>query len=173
MLVRTNKLAMGNREKIEKGLVECWLAHDQSVAIEDQRDEKEYRHDIVYLAACLLNTYLDTDNKVDWRGTWADRLLDAELVSGSSSVWRATGLMACGKLSDGYMHLTPFHGDFVCSTELNSLQSYELSFAAEGPWDRAGTSVVVPYTKDEIIRHELLRDAMKPGFHWPTVYRSS
>jgi hypothetical protein len=165
------KIAMSKRKNIEKDLVERWLAYDQSVVMKNKEAMNTYRHDICLLLAYLLNTYLDADDNVDWCGTWADHLLDAEIDSGSSGARRASGLMDCGKLSDGYMHLTPFYGSFVCSTDLNTLQSYELCFAAAGPWDRSGTPLVVPYTEDKKVRHEL-RDRLKPGDNWATVYRS-
>ena len=162
---------MSKRENIEKELVERWLAYDQSVAMKDKEAASEYRHDVCLYLACLLNTYLDADHNVEWCGTWADRLLDAEIDSGSSGVRRASGLMVCSKLGVGYMHLTPFCGSFVFSTDLHTLESYELCFAAAGPWDRAGTPLVVPFTEDKKVRQDL-RDRLRPGDNWATVYRN-
>jgi hypothetical protein len=160
---------MSKREKLEKSIAECWLAYDQSVALKDMQAAHEYRLDICLCLACLLNTCLDADATLDWRGIWADRLLDAELDTESSCLRRARGLMVCGKLTDSYMHLTPFRGEFVFSTDFQTLKKYELRFAAEGPWDRPGTPFVVPFTKDENVRQELM-NRLGPGDNWATVY---
>jgi hypothetical protein len=161
---------MSRREIIEKDIVECWLAYDQSVAVKDMQGTHEYRLDICVLVAYLLNTYLDADETVDWRGTWADRLLsDAQITSQSSGVRTASGLMVCGDKGANHMYLTPFRSEFVCSADLQTLQSYTLFFAPEGPWERQGAALVVPSTKDENVRCEL-RNRMGPQGGWGTVY---
>jgi hypothetical protein len=163
---------MTRREHVEKRLIEGWLIYDRSVAAENKRAVVEYRLEICLNVALLLNTYLDADESIDWCGTWADRLLDEEIASELSGVRRISGLMVCSKLGVGYMHITPFRAVFLCSSDFIFLRSYELFFAAEGPWKRVGTPLVVPFTKDQKVRQEL-KNSMGPEDNWGTVYRKS
>ena len=114
------------------------------------------QHDLSLILACLLNTYLDGDASVDWAGTWADRLVDGQFDIETTVNRTATGLMNCGRLGNGWMHLTPFQGEFFFSSGCDCLESYELKLAAEGPWDRAGTESAIPFTHDKEVRLALL-----------------
>jgi hypothetical protein len=117
----------------------------------------------------LLNTFLDADVDVDWRGTWADRLIDEEINSESTETNTATGLMVFGKLEDSYMHMAPFSGRFNWTPTSLFPAYYELGFAAGGPWGRAGAPIVAPFTHDKKVRQELLHRSTQN--EWGTVYR--
>jgi hypothetical protein len=166
------KIAMNKRESIEKKLIESWRDYDQSVIINNKKAGNELRHDIRYLMACLLNTYLDDDESVDWRGTWADRLIDETFDCDSSGIKVANGLMVCSDRDARKMRITPFNAKFSCPTESIRPVSYQLCLAAEGPWEQGELPSVLPATKDKAIRQQLLEDWSKPDSHWPTIYRS-
>lgn len=163
---------MNKRENIEKKLIESWRDYDQSVAVSNKKAANEFRHDLRYLMACLLNTYLDADRNVDWGGAWADRLIDETLGFDSSSVRVVSGLMVCSDRDSRKMHITPFNGKFACPVDSIRPASYELCFAAEGPWEHEETPSVLPATKDKEIRQQLLDDWSRPDSRWPTTYRS-
>jgi len=167
------EIAMSKRKNIEKKLGKCWRSYYQSVARERKKATNEYRHDIRYLLACLLNTYLDADNNIDWCGTWADHLIDEAFDFDSSGVKKASGLMVCSDRDACVMHITPFIGKFICTVDSDRPVSYQLYFAAEGPWKKEGTHSVLPSTKDKDVRQKLLDNWSKPDSHWATIYRSS
>lgn len=159
------------REKVEEQLVERWSAYDQCVSMNQMKAACEYRRDICLYLALLLNTYLEDDSAVDWRGIWADRLLDEEITSGLSGSRAASGLMVFGQLGVSSMHITPFYGSFVWSVNSTRPESYELCFAASGPWDQAGSPLVVPFTRDRNVRQGLLvHTARHEQERWATVY---
>lgn len=160
---------MSRRKQIENELSVRWLAYDAAVNV-NKEATIECGRDVCLYLACLLNTYLDADNSVDWNGTWADRLLDENIVSELAGVRTARGLMVCSNMDVGYMHLTPFYARFVFSADYLILGSYELFFAPEGPWNRSGNSLVMPFSEDKSAREELLNKLSTEG-NWGTVFR--